>query len=106
MLLITEYTWENITANRVIDLRGVTSFRIYNNGSTTFVICGQTILPNESYFFLSDGTVSNFKQTLNFLNTGKERKAVLELRKIIGYSDKIEQNTANRNNIGGLSDEE
>jgi len=107
MLLITEHSWENISSNKMIDLKGVTSFRIYNNGGSAFVICGQTILPNESYVFLSDGTVSNFRQTLVFLNnTGKEKQAVLELRKIIGYSDKIGQNTANKNNISGLSDEE
>jgi|GEM_PF-5206762 len=101
MMLLTTHSWEHINANKIIDLRGITSFRIHNNGNASFVICGQTILPNETYNFLSDGSVSNFRQQLNFL-AGNSKRAVLEQRKIIGYEEKVVQAMS----IGGHAEEE
>jgi|GEM_PF-2742277 len=80
----TGYTWESITDNKNVDIQGLTSLVIYNRGEVPFKICGQIIAQGEQYRFLSDGTTSNFKEQLDFIQgVAGTRLAVLEKKWIV-----------------------
>lgn len=79
MLIVTGHNFFGINSDREIDLPNITSLRVVNVGTVSFEICGQTIMPSGSYVMQSDGTVTDFKQQIQF-SASSGAKAIIEYK--------------------------
>jgi hypothetical protein len=79
MLIVTGHNFVGINSDREIDLPNITALRVVNVGTVPFEICGQIIMPSGSYEMQSDGTVTDFKQHIQF-SASSGAKAIIEYK--------------------------